>query len=280
MPAGAQVAGSGAGSSVGYIDPAPVQSQVRLRFDAAYNNRRPNRAEFFYAAGRPFGPGLPLPERSVDYQDFTLYAEFAGSGSFSGFVELPVRGLNPEVNDNHPGYGDTILGGKYELLGCDDCSAATVQVKVYMPTGDASRGLGTDHFSIEPGLLILQRLDECTVVEGELRYWQPLGGTRFAGPVVRYGVGVSYAALCCHGFTVLPVAELVGWTVLEGNATAVAPSGFVTIEDAIGDTIVNGKLGVRTVISEYMDVYAGYGRPLTGDRWYESIWRVEYRLRF
>ena len=26
------------------------------------------------------------------------------------------------------------------------------------------------------------------------------------------------------------------------------------------------------------DVYAGYGRPLTGDKWYENTFRVEFRL--
>jgi hypothetical protein len=26
------------------------------------------------------------------------------------------------------------------------------------------------------------------------------------------------------------------------------------------------------------DMYVGYGRPLTGDRWYENTVRVEFRL--
>ena len=44
-------------SSVGYIDTAIPGNVFRLRFDTAYNNNRPNRAEFFYAKGfRQKGP--------------------------------------------------------------------------------------------------------------------------------------------------------------------------------------------------------------------------------
>ena len=54
----------------GYIDSAIVGNQFRLRFDAAYNNPVPDRAEFFYGQcgcfnGVPvanFAPGPVLPE--------------------------------------------------------------------------------------------------------------------------------------------------------------------------------------------------------------------------
>src|SRR3954451_6027482 len=61
-------------SNVGYIDPAPPRTTFRLRFDAAYDNNRPNRAEFFYPqGGSPGTPGPPLPETSVDYQEASGY---------------------------------------------------------------------------------------------------------------------------------------------------------------------------------------------------------------
>ena len=50
--------------------------------------------------------------------------------------------------------------------------------------------------------------------------------------------------------------------------------------NAAGDTIVNGKVGVRTYFGEGSDLYIGYGHALTGDRWYKDIIRVEYRLAF
>ena len=45
-------------SPTGYIDPAVVQNQVRLRFDAAYGNPFPDRSEFFYPTCGCF-PGAP-----------------------------------------------------------------------------------------------------------------------------------------------------------------------------------------------------------------------------
>ena len=49
--------------------------------------------------------------------------------------------------------------------------------------------------------------------------------------------------------------------------------------DARGDTIVNGKFGVR-VGSGKSDFYVGYGRALTGEVWYKDIIRFEFRRAF
>jgi hypothetical protein len=49
--------------------------------------------------------------------------------------------------------------------------------------------------------------------------------------------------------------------------------------DAAGDTIVNLKFGVRSYFG-CSDLYLGYGRCVTGDRWYQDILRVEYRYHF
>src|SRR5947209_20618620 len=36
------------GSMVGYVDDAVVGSQIRIRFDAGFHDRSPDRSEFFY----------------------------------------------------------------------------------------------------------------------------------------------------------------------------------------------------------------------------------------
>src|SRR4051794_26730611 len=54
-------------SGVGYIDSAVPTSQFRLRFDSAWRNNRPTRAEFFYPKGGASGPGLPTPDPRIDY---------------------------------------------------------------------------------------------------------------------------------------------------------------------------------------------------------------------
>ena len=85
-------------SRVGYIDNAIPGTLFRLRYDDAFNDRRPTRAEFFYPKGAPQGPGLPEPESRVDFQDISAYLEYAPTERIAAFVELPVRFLNPEIN--------------------------------------------------------------------------------------------------------------------------------------------------------------------------------------
>jgi hypothetical protein len=283
-----------ADSNSGYIDSALIGTLFRFRADAAYNDNRPERAEFFYAKGSyfhnpnmipspalvdPRAPGPPLVETRVDYQDLTGYLEVAAGDRLSFFVEAPVRFLNPEQNRNTVGYADMNAGFKVAVLSDPD-QVLTFQLRTYIPTGNAGSGLGTDHVSLEPALLVFERLSERLIFEGELRDWVPIGGTDFAGNVVRYGVGLSYVAVRRESLRVAPVLEFVGWTVLSGKEEAVASPQAWTVESARGDTIVNAKLGVRLKYGEHSDLYVGYGRALTGAVWYKDIMRLEYRLRF
>jgi hypothetical protein len=267
-------------SNVGYIDDALPGNQLRLRYDAAYRNVRPVRAEFFYARSAPAGPGLPRPDSRVDYQDLSAYLELAPLPHLSAFVETPVRFLNPEINANAAGLADMNVGGKFAVLATQD-TVATLQLRTYIPSGDARKGLGTSHVSLEPALLVNQRWTDRVRLEGEFRYWVPIGGTEFAGDVLRYGIGVSYGSHPPDSLWVNPVGEVVGWTVLSGkNLAVIEPAGIAKVNDAAGETIVNVKLGMRMGYGERADLYAGYGRALTGDTWYKDTVRVEFRLHF
>lgn len=295
-PTGGGAVGSGA--ATGYIDSAIPLSNFRMRFDSAYNNNRPDRAEYFYGkcgcfrmAGDPSAPGPGLVESRVDYQDITGYLEMAFDNRMSGFIEVPIRFLNPLQNDNTAGLGDMNVGFKYAFVACPD-RYYTFQFRTYIPTGDADRGLGTDHVSLEPAFLVHQQLSERIALDAELRDWIPVGGTDFAGNVLRYGVGLSYLALENCNYRVIPVAELVGWTVLSGKQLAVpgdnVDPNLIAVLDASGDTILNAKLGVRVGFGQLQgdsmfsrsDLYVGYGRALTGEVWYKDVVRVEYRLAF
>jgi hypothetical protein len=268
---------TGKESSVGYIDSALPFSHFRLRFDSAYRNRRPTRAEFFYARARD--PGLPFVETNVDVQDVSGYLEVATSPRFSWFVETPFRFLNPDVNANSAGLGDLTAGFKFAFV--DTCDWTwTFLFKTYVPTGDADRGLGTHHVSLEPGLLFNHRLAEQLTLEGEFRTWVPVDGTDFAGTVVRYGLGLGYGQRNPDGFWLIPVVEFVGWTALDGKQTVARSPTVFEVQDAAGETIVNGKFGARFGFGDRLDFYAGYGRALTGPTWYKDIFRVEFRLLF
>src|SRR5262249_28914853 len=94
-------------SNVGYIDPAIPADIFRFRYDAAYQNIRPTRDEFFWAPGGRFGPGPSFPETNVDYQDLQFYLEQTIAPQASAFIELPVRFLNPEQNPNEAGVADS-----------------------------------------------------------------------------------------------------------------------------------------------------------------------------
>ena len=266
-------------SSVGYIDPAVPGNVFRLRFDAAFDDRRPTRGEFFYPKGAPKGPGLPEPEASVDYQELSAYIELAASERLSAFIDLPLRFLDPQINASHAGLSDVDVGFKYAFLRTDD-QIATFQFRTYAPSGDSKLGLGNNHVSLEPGLLYFDRLSDRLGLESELRLWVPVGGTDFAGEIIRYGVGLHYDLYRTESFTLTPVAEFVGWTLLDGKESIVRPSGKVSVEDAAGQTIFNAKVGLRAKFGDSVDMYAGYGRPLTGDQWYEHVVRFEFRLLF
>lgn len=276
----------------GYIDYAVVGNFIRFRGDAAYNNPVPDRAEFFYGQCGCFGgdaPGPPLPETGVDYQEISGYLELLLTDRLSGFVEAPIRFINPEVNDNHAGISDLITGFKYALIACPD-EYLTFQFKVYTPTGDANAGLGTGHVSLEPGVLYYRRWSDRLTLFGEVRDWIPISdsedidtsspffGQNWAGNIVRYGAGFGYDLFnCtsrCDSERLTLVTEFVGWSILDGLGST-ATETF----DATGDTIVNGKFGARYSLNGH-SFYAGYGHALTGDTWYQDIGRLEYRYAF
>jgi hypothetical protein len=276
-------------STVGYIDAAIPGNQLRMRFDAAYNNPVPNRGEFFYQRS-PEAPGDKAESR-VDYQEFSLYAEYAPVQQFSVFAEVPVRFLNPTVDDNVKGLGDMNVGFKWAFLFEED-SVLTFQFRTYIPTGDGTVGLGNSHVTLEPALLGYQRLTDRLSAEGELRLWVPLGETpfvfgsvsggsaNFSSNVIRYGIGLHYDVVRTPRLVIAPVTEVVGWTFLDGKKTVALPNGLGTDLSASGDTIVNLKVGTRFKLPDVGDLYIGYGRALTGETMYKDILRVEVRFVF
>jgi hypothetical protein len=292
------LAGADAGPTAGlggYIDNAVPVTQFRLRYDAAYGSNRPDRAEFFYAKCGCFrtpaggnqldANGPPLPETNVDYQTLSPYLEIAVSPRLSFFANVPVRFINPQQNVNASGIGDLSFGGKYAFV-YSPTRVLSAQLTVTVPTGDQFLGLGTGVTWLEPGLLYQEQLSDRWQLFGQFKDIIPL--TRqsdFTGNILNYGVGTSYmVARGCWGY-VAPVGEVVGWTVLSGKE--LDPN--VGAVSAVGDTIVNAKVGVRigfgsvrpgSAYPTRSDLYIGYGRALTGEVWYKNMFRVEYRLNF
>ena len=294
-------------SMVGYIDNAIVGSEVRIRFDAAFNDAFPDRAEFIYAKcgcykslippGAPghdpnaSGPGPGIP-KNVNFQILSFMGEYALNRRFSAFVEVPFRWIQPEgviaappgatvAFPNGAGISDVLAGLKFAML-ASPRHYLTAQLLSYFPSGDSRSGLGTNHYSLEPALLYYQRLSDRFEIEGELGGWLPIGGSAgvsttssqgFAGNLFFYGIGPSYRLINGERFRLAPVIEIVGWNVTGGLQTG-------TPSNASGINIVNLKIGARMGFGNHNSLYVGYGKALTSGDWYDQIVRVEYRYSF
>lgn len=290
------------GSMVGYIEEAVVSSKVRLRFDVGWEITAPDRAEFFYAkcgcyrdlTGRPeFDPEAPGPRpgavNDLNYQQLYVLGEYAVGDRVSAYAEMPFRWLQPQSSlpdtggpfSNQSGTADLRAGVKLALL-TDDANVVTARVQAFMPTGKAENGLGTDHWSLEPALLLHNRLSDRVAIESQIGWWHPFDGAagvpissddRFAGDVFFYGVGPSVEVYRGDRLRFAPVVELVGWRVVNGFQTAAT-------SDASGINIVNLKIGARTSWDPGSSIYVGFGKALTDDVWYDEILRFEYRVSF
>ncbi len=90
-----------------------------------------------------------------------------------GFEQPLILG-SPGVENS--GLGDVRPGLKYALI-VEPERYLTFQLKGYLATGKAEEGLGTDHDSIEPGLLYFSQGSSGFALAAELRWWHPLGGS-------------------------------------------------------------------------------------------------------
>jgi len=207
------------GSMVGYVDNAIVQSQVRIRFDAGFHNNAPDRAEFFYAQCSCIsGPGPNPVVADLNFQQLYLHAEYAPRKSFSFLTEIPVRWIQPKLIvvpgtpplTNEAGLSDLAAGFKLAAISSSN-QYLTFQFQTYFPSGSASTGLGTNHYTVQPALLYYQALSERIALEAQVGDSHPIGGSScprpcdtvataahvsnsqgFAGDVFFYGVGPSY----------------------------------------------------------------------------------------
>jgi hypothetical protein len=293
-------------SMVGYIDDAVISSEVRIRFDAALDDKTPDRAEFFYAkcgcyknpaAGQNYDPNSPGPgngvPKDINFQQLSFLGEYAYGRHVSVFVELPFRWIQAIAAPAPPalifpsagGISDIRLGIKAAPLLIQN-GYLTLQFKAFLPSGSASKGLGTNHASIEPSLLYYQRLSNRFEVEAEIGDTHPLSSSvglptatathGFAGDVFFYGVGPSYKFVNNEQLQAAGVLELVGWNVRSGYVTGTTNPNSSTA----GVNIVNLKIGPRISWHGHQSIYFGYGIALTSQTWYHEIFRTEYRYAF
>jgi hypothetical protein len=255
-----------------YIDNAIPMDQFRLRYESVDGINRSDRAEFIYAKG--FDP-------DIKYQDVSTYLELVVVPRLSAFVELHEHMVDPTVAPSNTGFGDMNAGFKYALLMQDD-QVLSFLMRTYIPTGLPKDSiLGTGHVSLDPAVLYFQQVTDRLAFLADFHDFIPIGGSDFQGNVIRYGAGLSYDVLQRERYTVTPVAEFLGWTVLSGRESlGQTPAGDLISKSAAGDTIINAKMGLRLGFGDHSDLYIGYARALTGTVWYKDMFRIELRYKF
>jgi hypothetical protein len=269
-------------TNASFVDPASPWNVVRLRFDAAYNMNRPTQAEYFMTGSNDPSKnvhGLPLPEPRIDYQEASLYAEYAFLPQFSLFVDAPVRWLNPQANIDYEGPGD--VRGGFKLLGFQTNDfTGTFQFQASAPTGKAPKGLGPGHPSLQANVLTNWQPIDRLIVEGSYGLWMPVDDTRYGSEILLFGLAVSYGDRPPDAFWWAPVLEFTGWNIIRGREQVVySPTNFF-IQSAGRTVIANGNIGVRAGFGCVGDIYVGYSRALTGEVWYKDLWRIELRWRY
>jgi hypothetical protein len=297
-------------SMVGYVNDSTIGSQLRVRFDSGFGLTSADRAEFFYAkygwyAHQPttfvnYDPDAPGPWpgllASGNFNQLYLLGEYGlANNRASVFVELPIRWFLPQewipnrgVGEKSTGLSDIRFGGKLGLMS-SEATQATALFQVTTPTGDPAKSLGTNHTSLEPALLLEHAVTDRFGVEGQFGAVFAVGGSaglpasspeKFSGNVLYYGIGPSFDVYSTSALRVAPVVELVGWSVLGGFRTTCGDEACFLEANDPGGNIVNLKFGGRFVMQERSSIYVGFGKALTGEKWYDKIFRLEFRRSF
>jgi hypothetical protein len=246
----------------------------RLRWDHGRNLTDPDRAEYFWAAIGKNGPGQP--ERSVDYNELSLYAEMGGP-KFSLYINTPYRNQEGEVNRGSGGFGDLTIGTKTVLID-SELMLFTFSLGTTIPTGLSGRGIGTGHVSMDPSLLYAVKLYPETYWQGQLGYWIPIGGTSgFPGSVLFYHNSINHViARPLKDTALIGTIETSGFTFTSGSFTdvnGVVRSANDTTYFAVGP-------GLRLALCDKLDFGFGVQFSVTGNHFAEQLYRTEIRWRF
>lgn len=201
------------------IDITQPLNNLRIREVNYWRWHRPDRAEFYWAKPSSLGGiGPAAVEHYVDSQELRILME-AGTPKFSVGTEIPLRWVDPVVNDNTGGMSDMTVTTKGVLLDGENLQLTQI-TRTFIPTGSVKKGLGTGHASLEPGLLARYRWSPSTYFHSELKYWFAMGGNpNHSGQVLRLGQGISRIWYESDTFAVLPTLEFISMWVADGQQT-------------------------------------------------------------
>ena len=165
-----------------------------------------------------------------------------GGDAFSLATDIPIRLLNPDVNGNNGGIGDIQLVQKTRLM--DGSRWQMTQIlRTIFNSGNARKGLGTGHVSMEPGLFCRYKWSELTYMHSEACSAFPSAAIRCTPARVTWGIGLSHVWYETDTVAFIPTLEFV----TSGFLTASSPAGRRPPVDVPGDDIFNLGPGFRMV---------------------------------
>ena len=264
-----------------FVDPVRPATQTRFRWDRGYNVRLPDRAEYFWARadGQGLGPrpfaGVQVSPR-VDFHELTMYTE-AARGSFSVWTELPYRNSDPILATGGSGFGDMKVGTKSVIFDRELVQIA-FQMTTHIPTGNAMKGLGVEHVSLEPSIIMGLRLTPTTYFQGQIAEWIPLGGSDYAGAILNYHLSMNQTVWQpVTNVLLISTWEFNGWTFQDGGYTdpVLGPG-----QRATGQSYFSGGPGLRLSICDNLDFGVGSAFALSYPHWAATQFRFEMRYRY
>ena len=256
------------------IDPTQPTNFSMIRWDSGFGLQTPDRAEYFTIAP---GKGPAFPPNSIKYQDLRFINE-AGTDSVSVQTEIPVRFIEPYSGGSTSGMGDMKVATKLRLVNGKKWQITQI-LRTYIPTGSASKGVGTGHVSMEPGVLARYEINPATFVHGQVKYWIPIAGDPgLAGDVLTYGVGISHVLYETNNFAIIPDLEMVNYDFLTGNKTlngvSISSNGETTYNVVTGARFVIGPKGDLGLFEFGISNMIGIGT----DRYVNDLLRFDFKF--
>lgn len=261
--------------------PRPV-TQTRARWDYGERFTFPDRGEYFWARAdgkgkgpKPNAPALGTP--ALDYHELYLDQEIAaGMGSVT--VSMPYRSVNPTPFTNSAaGFGDLQITAK-SLLYDTELFMFAFQFKTYIPTGQAMKGLGTGHTSLEPGLIAGLRISPRTYAQAQVREWIPIAGDKdYMGAAIFYSFSLNHILWQpVRDVRLIGTWETTGFGFQDGLYTNAAVGGI----KLSGQSAVHTGVGLRLFFCDTLDLGLGWQHGISGKYLIQDQVRTEFRYRF
>jgi hypothetical protein len=247
---------------------------MRYRWDWAWDLMFPDRAEYIWPKVGALGPATAA--RSLELHELSMYTEVA-SGGFSFFFDMPYRSYDTDLGTHAAGFGDINLGTKSVLFD-SELLLITFQFRTWIPSAVGMKGLGTQHVTLEPSLLLALNVGPQTYLQAQIAEWIPISADAgHAGAILHYHASLNHVLWRWQpSVPIIGTLEANGWSFQDGQYTDPA----LGVLPASGETYLSAGPGLRVVVCDKIDFGFGSAFAVTDGHWGEQTIRGEFRWRF